>query len=873
MSLETGDRLGRYEILGPLGAGGMGEVYRAHDERLDRDVAIKVLPEEVAQDQARLTRFEREAKLLASLSHQNIATLHGLEEHDEKSFLVMELAEGETLAERINRGPIPVDDALPIALQIAEGLEAAHEQGIIHRDLKPANVMLSPEGKVKILDFGLAKAWQLEEGDPDLTHSPTLTGQMTAAGVLLGTAAYMSPEQARGKPVDKRADIWAFGCVLWEMLTGRRAFEGETVSDTISAIIRGQPEWEAMPSDTPRSVRRTLRRCLEKDAANRLHDIADARIEIQQARTVTDREADAQRDDAPFPRRRSRIAPLAYVVVGLLAGAIIVALASLLGPEQRPPRQVIRFTIDPPASEPPPEGLSLSADGTQLIWTGAQLHHRRLDQLEAVAIPGTEGATAPFFSPDGRWAGFVNASANLCKVEIEGGEPIVLADSLLGRRATWATDDFIVFTNADGGVSRISARGGEPTILISPDPGTTELYRSPQLLEGSQALLFDTTPGSILVRDLSSGETIELSDGWDPRYVRSGHLVFSRGSAVVAAPLDLRRRQISGPPQQVLTGVTAQRFGQVPIAISENGSMAYVARKPGRLVWVDHNGIIRPVSEERALFRWPKLSPDQRRLAVSVFVGGAGSEVWLRDLHRNAFTRLSMDGDTNLMSSWTPDGESLTVTSNSDGWFNLYSQSVDGIGEPVRLTNREVPHFGGQWSHDGRFLAFAEQHPATQNDVWVLALDEARTLQCVARTAADESGPTFSPNGKWLAYSSDESGRYEIYVTPFPEADRRLQVSTDGGRQALWAPDGRTIYYRNGNRMMAAPITYEPSFEVGQPEVLFTGSFEGETRNLATYDISADGKKFLMVEVDPTDSQIVIVTNWFEELKRLVPTD
>jgi serine/threonine-protein kinase len=920
----------------------MGEVYRARDERLDRDVAIKVLPEEVAQDEARLARFEREAKLLASLSHQNIATLYGLEEvelpvapsddrgrpqhviprsfSDEESpearatsrsgqspedsgdpstpaplrdasaqddssgvrtaeeatltirFLVMELAEGETLAERVKKGPIPVDDALPIALQIAEGLEAAHEQGIIHRDLKPANVMLSPEGKVKILDFGLAKAWHPEDDDPELTHSPTLTAQMTAAGVLLGTAAYMSPEQARGKPIDKRADIWAFGVVLWEMLTGRRLFQGETTTDVLSNILKTEPDWEALPSATPRRVDALLRRCLVKDPHDRLRDIGDARIEIRVAlgEGLPDREAGVA--VAPGFERRLRRAIGMSGLAGLLVGSLLVA---VVGSRFRaaPPRPTSRFTISLAASEPPPHGLAFSPDGTRLVWAGSRLYQRHLDRLDAVPIPETEGAATPFFSPGGEWIGFISTTARLCKVRIEGGAAVTLADAYpTGTRPRWAPDDTIVFTNTAGGISRISAHGGEPAVLATPEGRAEGLLASPQLLPRSRAVLYhDMGTGRIFARRLDTSEIVELGEGWEPRYLPTGHLLFLTASAVVARPFDPARLEFTGPPRTAIAGVRGTRGYPATIAVSRTGSLAFVPPEEGQLVWVDHDGATDPVTDTLGPYSWPRISPDQRRIAVAVQFGGLSYEIWLHDLRRDAFTRLRLAGEANLIPSWSVDGRWITTTSVREGRFNLFSYAVDGSGREVRLTRSDLPHWPGSWSPDGMLFVYQEQHPESGYDIWVLATGEDEPPRALLRTQANEAGPIFSPDGRWLAYSSDESGRDEVYVTAFPEAGARVQVSTDGGLQPVWDPDGRTLYYRNGERMMAVQLTYLPALEAGRPEVLFSGSFGGAGRYSPSYDITADGERFLMVAADP--GKIVVVLNWFEELKRLVPTE
>jgi serine/threonine-protein kinase len=937
MAISTGDRLGRYEILEPLGAGGMGEVYRAHDDRLDRDVAIKVLPEEVAQDDARLARFEREAKLLASLNHQNIATLYGLEQFEvggedvgagftpapdvegagdepppyERSgpvqCLIMELAEGETLAERIKRGAIPVDDALPIALQIAEGLEAAHEQGIIHRDLKPANVMLSPEGKVKILDFGLAKAWHDEVSDADLTHSPTLTAQMTAAGVLLGTAAYMSPEQARGKPVDKRADLWAFGVILFEMLTGSRLFEGETTSDVLAAVLRAEPDWSELPAGTPTPIVRLLHRCLDRDPRERLHDVADARLEIEEAIARPDW-ASTEQADRPEPSFRDKVRATWPAVVGAVAvGALLAAGAVWKLSEESPatPDLPTRLSLSLPpgvtihASERP--ALAISPDCRWLVFEAKEgdtwrLFKRSLEQFDATPMPGTEDAFHPFFSPDGRWVGFF-ADGKLKEIPLAGGPPQNLADAPVPWGATWGPDGTIVFNRRDGeGLWRVPSTGGASEQLISPQIEQGEWYNIwPEFLPDGKAVLFTTFRGMtadtarIEVLDLESrAKKTVIENGSYARYVSTGHLIFGQQGAIHVAPFDVERREVTGPSVPVPEVIFYESENGVPhLVVSATGSLAFL---PGsgtpryQLVSVDMAGRERPLIDARRGFVHPRFSPDGERLAVTISEPG-DTNVWVLDLATGAQTKLTQEG-TNTFPSWTPDGERVTYLSVRGGdALSIDWKRADGHGESEPLVSPEETGAGlfpGSWSPDGETLVYAKSLPSqpySALDIWIAARDGDREPRPFVATGAVELGPAISPDGDWLAYGSSESGRFEVYVQPFPDGGERHQVSTDGGLKPVWSPDGRSIYYGafDGGQIVEVSVTMTPRFRAGAAQVLLEGEYESGTYyTYPNFDIAPDGKTFVMVKADEEwgrATEIRLVQNWFEELKRLAPTE
>jgi len=889
-----GRTLGHYRIVAKVGEGGMGEVYRAHDERLDRDVAVKVLPEAVAEDAQRLARFEREAKLLASLSHQNIATLYGLEEHEGQRFLVMELAEGETLAERIKKGPVAVDDALELAKQIAEGLEAAHEVGIIHRDLKPANVMVSPEGKVKVLDFGLAKAWQPEGSDIDVTHSPTLTAQMTAAGVLLGTAAYMSPEQARGKPVDKRTDIWAFGCVLFEMLTGCRAFAGESLSETSAAILKEEPDWSTLPSGTPAAVRTVLRRCLAKDRNRRLHDIADARIAIEDLAT----------EDLPTagaPARRPWRSALPWLVAAVAAVCAVVAVWTGRREVSSSRGGAVRLVVSVPHDHRLVIGsdaaLALSPDGSQIVYSASsppgsrpRLWLRRLDEFDATPIPGTEGAVGPFFSPDGQWLGYF-AQGALAKVFVNGGTPIQVCHvGQVVPGATWGSDGTIIFTNRPNfGLSRVSADGGTPEPLTTLDFASGETAHGwPLLLPDGTGVLFtilEREGTHIAVLSLADGKVRRLARGLGAaRYLPTGHLVFAQAEGLAAAGFDPQKLDLTSSPVIVLDGVysipAALGIGLAAFSVSDNGTLAYlpggVAAGRNRLVWVDRDGRTRLATRDAGAYEWPKISPDGRRIAVTNRTKTGATSTWILDIERDSRSRLTPEGDS-ILPVWTPDGRQIVFGSvaSDSGVVNIYRKSADGSGEIDRLLDGKNPRFPGSWSPDGLRLALTEWSPDTMRDIWILTLNGEHQAVPMISTPYDEHSPFFSPDGRWLAYVSDESGRPEVYVQSYPAGRGRWLVSTSGGTEPVWSADGTELFYRGGDAVMAVPVRTEGEFAAAAPSMLFDKPLKRGIYDSPSYDVTADGERFLMIErdLDSAPTQVNVVLHWGQELSRTVPVN
>jgi eukaryotic-like serine/threonine-protein kinase len=937
MALAAGTRFGSFEILSLLGAGGMGEVYRARDPRLNRDVALKVLPGALSADPERLARFEREAQMLAALNHSNIGAIHGLEDAEGRQALVLELVEGPTLADRIAQGAVPLEEALPIARQIADALEAAHEQGIIHRDLKPANIKVRPDGNVKVLDFGLAKALARTESSgisrPDVTTSPTLLSPatMTTAGLILGTAAYMAPEQARGKPVDRRADIWAFGCVLYEMLAGRRAFEGDEVTDTLAGILRGEPAWDALPAATPRSIQRLLRRCLQKDPRERLQSIGDARLEIADAATAP---AHEMLVPAPKASTASSLLPaaVASVVTALVVGAVVWTLKpapageesrvtrSLIGIDpfdQRPPAQPGMNTG--PLARPDRTAIALSPDGRTLIFRGSgfnispggrnqtALFIRPLDSLTARPIVATTGADSPFFSPDGSSVGYID-NGELRRVPASAGDVTATTIAPLPNRrqridgASWADQGFIVFATVDG-LWRVAASGGTPERIV--EAGDNELGRVlPQVLPGSRWVLFTVArtafrwdDAQIVARSLATGEEkVLLTDAADARYASSGHLVFLRRGKLMAVPFDADRVALRGAPVSVVDDVmqainmpnTIADSGAGQFAIATAGTLVYVTggpqpTQPGELVWVDRTGKTEPVGVPHGPFGAPRLSPDGRRIAM--FSGAAatdGHRVWVYDTERRTHTALTARDEHVAWALWSPDGGRIIFARLHEGKGTLYARSADGTGsaEPIAEA-RPAFQTPSSWAKTGT-LAFVENAEGTGTDIRVLDVGAGdRKGSVVVQTPAEEAHPAFSPEGNWLAYVSAVSGRSEVYAQAYPGPGLRVLISTGGGTAPAWRGDGRELYYyfvQDGAlRLMAVPITVSGSaLTAGTPRQLFEAKGLSTTGPARGYDVTPDGQRFLFVrQVDvppPPPSPMILVENWVEELKRVAPS-
>jgi serine/threonine-protein kinase len=877
-----GETLLHYRITAKLGAGGMGEVYRAEDTKLGRDVAIKALPAGMTDAPERLSRFRREAQLLASLNHPHIASIHGVEESEGRLFLVLELVEGDDLSERLKRGPLPVEEALAIARQVAEALEEAHEKGVIHRDLKPANIKVTSDGNVKVLDFGLAKALAADESQPDHSHSPTFSLAATREGVLLGTAAYMSPEQAKGLAVDKRTDIFSFGCVLYELLTGRKAFQGDVVSEILASVLAREPDLGLVPTRLHPRLKELLHRSLEKDPKKRWQAVGDLRVEIEAVladpRGV--RVADLGGARPGLTRRAHALWALTSVAAIVLTAFVARGLAPT------PERSVKRFVFDtgaPLGRENPGSMVALSSDGSQLAYLAMEegrqiLYLRPMSAFESTVIPETTGAYAPFFSSDGQWLAFFSGNT-LKKVQLPTGRPLSVVEVGAAQAGgTWGPDDAIVLGLREEGLGRVSSSGGEIESLTSVDTeaGETE-HDWPTWLPGGEAVVFTIIHGDNLrnarlaVLSLATGERRILLDeeGYAPRYVATGHLVYGRAGIVMAVPFDLRTLAVAGNPVQMLDGVETKPKGAQSIAVSGDGSLVYV---PGGstvnerfLVWVDRNGQVTPVDGAPPRdYKMPRLSPDGRQVALEV--QGVESDIFVFDLERGTLTGLTTAASGIQRPAWTRDGERLSFVSREG---HIQWRAADGSGSTETLLERDGRQYPAAWSPDGSALAFYEDGDSL--DIWLLK-DGAVTPYLA--TGANQRPQTFSPDGRYLAYTSDESGQNEVYVRTFPDPDGgRWQISTGGGTEPVWSRDGE-LFYRRGATMIAVRVQTEPELALGAQAELFSGTFSA-IHDTAAYDYDPGADRFLMLSAlggDETSlTPIHLVLNWDEELKRRAP--
>jgi serine/threonine protein kinase/Tol biopolymer transport system component len=888
MSLDPGQHLGPYDVVSSLGAGGMGEVYRARDPRLGRDVALKLLPEALSADPDRIARLEREARVLAALNHPGIAQIYGLErvtlpDGTAVHFLAMELVDGIDLAERLGRGPVPVDESLDIALQIAAALEQAHEKGIVHRDLKPANVKVTGEGTVKVLDFGLAKEYSTDAisgSAPDLSQSPTLARAGTAAGLILGTAGYMSPEQARGKAVDKRADIWAFGVLLWELLTGRALFTGETVSDVLAGVLTREPEWSALP-DAARPVQGVLARCLERDPRKRFRDIGDVRVELERARAGEDR---GPLDAVQRPRWR---APLG-LALGLLAAAAVGGLLARLVAPAAPASRSLRLSISLSSTQQISVAdnavLTFSPDGGRIaasVLDGGKpcVLSRRLDDAAAECVAGTEGGSAPFFSPDGSWLGFI-AGGKLRKVAADGGRPVALANEQGAAGAAWGRDGRIVFSPVySDGLFRVSAEGGEPQRLTTPDRKRGELgHWWPQILPGGKAAVFTAfcsplDSSRIGVVSLETGEVKDvLEGGFFGRYVPTGHLLFVRGGRLFAAPFDAKSASLTGPAKSVLDDVFVSPTEALSILdVSVDGTLAWVpasvADAPREIVVVDRDGRSRPMTAEARRFRGAAVSPDGRLLATAIM--GDSLDLWTFSPARQTLSRVTTGPRTEFDPVWSPDGATLFYVVDRPP-FEIWRIPVGSTAEGEPLWKADLDTVLGGLSPDGRLVVYTVTEPETGRNLWVRPTDGAEPGKAFRATRYEENFGTFSPDGRWLAYSSDETGRSEIYVEAFPGPGPRFQVSPDGGTEPRWTRGSGEIFYRHGDEMRVVRARTGPRFEFEPPLTLFTLSFYGTGSDARSYDVSSDGQRVFAVHVPDLAAprRIEIVTHWLDTLRR-----
>ncbi len=872
-----GESIAHYSISTKIGEGEMGAVYRATDTRLNREVAVKVLPEAFAEDSERMARFQREAQLLAALNHPRIAAIHGLEEEKGRRILVMELVEGEDLSQILARRQLALEEALKIALQIAEGVESAHEKGIVHRDLKPANIKITPNGEVKILDFGLAKVLESEmSSSPDLSRSPTLTHAGTDHGIIIGTAGYMSPEQARGQATDRRADIWAFGAILFEMLCGRRAFAGQTVSDTLARVLEREPEWESLPKNTPQPMRNLVERCMEKNVGRRLQAIGEARIVLQDfldGSLSAEGKRIAPTDSAPSRSGRRLPWALAGLATALAALVTVGWWQASRSPNQPPVRLNARISDEPLFSDLGAATV-LSPDGTRIAYSVGvgelRLYTRSLDRLDGTLLSGTEGGYNPFFSFDGQWIGFFTPG-QLKKVPVTGGTPLVLGDVNLNRGGSWGPDDAIVFApNPGSGLYRIPAAGGEPEELTTLAEGEVT-HRWPQVLPNGKGVLFTShsraggfDDATVEALDLETGERRVLHKGGSyGRYVSSGHLLFAQEGSVFAVRFDPERLETTGSPVPVLQEVRSNTatHGSSQFATSDNGTLAYVTGTGGlpeyHMVFVDREGRSELAVDDRRTFGEPRFSPDGNFLAVEI-IDGTNRDAWVYDLRRGVPTRLTFEESGDDAPVWSPDAEHLAFSSNRLGsTLNIYRKRSDGSGDVERLTESTSTQFISSWSPDGKHLLFAQSNPETGNDLYVLPLEDG-TPEVFLTTPFSETEAAFSPDGRWIAYQSNETGQAEIFVRPFPVRGGKWQLSVDGGQYPRWSRNGRELFYRSGEGMYVVPVDIAgSSFVAGKPRLLFEGPFLSLSLaglTLADYDVHPDGERFVMMQADPEAS-------------------
>ncbi len=877
-----GTKLAHYEITAHLGSGGMGDVYQATDSKLGRSVAIKFLPEAFKHDAERVARFEREARVLASLNHPNIAAIYGFEQSGTHHFLVMELVPGETLAERIRRGAIPTGEAFAIANQICDALEAAHEKGVVHRDLKPANVKVTPEGTVKVLDFGLAKAFETDASDVASSNSPTLSMAATKAGVILGTAAYMSPEQAKGRAVDKRTDIFAFGAVLYEMLTGRQAFEGDDVGEILARVIERAPDWSKLPPKLSGRITELLKRCLEKDPRKRRRDAADVRIDIEQALAEP-----AVATPAAPPARGAR---LAWIAASMFAIVAILAVVVALRPPLAPPE--MRVEINTPATADP-ISFALSPDGRQIVFVASgdgasRLWLRSLASTTAQPLAGTEGAAFPFWSPDSRSVGFF-AEGRLKRLDIGGGAPQTLATAARGRGGTWTADGVILFApTTTSPLFRVAASGGEAVAVTTLDRQGNHQF--PIFLpDGRQFLFFATgTPetAGIYLGSLESEDTKRLTPA-DTRGVylpglparMEGWLAWVRDGTLVAQRLDLEQKALTGDPVTLADPVAIDAgFNVSAVSVSESGLVAYRAGGANRrqLAWFDPSGKALGTlgaPDENSLSN-PRIAPDGRRVAVERTVQGL-FDIWLLDGTRTS--RFTFDAAPDRFPIWSPDGSRIVFSSPRKGPSDLYQKPSSGAGAEELLVESLQLKVASGWSPDGRFVLYNSTDPQTARDLWVLPTEGDRKPWVFLKTGFEERNGQFSPDGRWVAYMSNESGRNEIYIRPFAAAaasgstaspaSGQWQASTAGGIFPRWRSDGRELYYIGPNgEMMAAPVAATATtIEPGAPVALFpTRIFGGGADNNQgrQYDVTRDGRFLINTVLDDASSPITLIQNW-----------
>ena len=893
-----GKDLLHYHVESHLGSGGMGEVFKARDTKLGRAVAVKILPEVFARDPERVSRFQREAKLLASLNHANIAALYGLEQADGKHFLIMELVEGETLGERIARGPIPVEEALKIALQIAEALEAAHDKGTIHRDLKPANVKITPEGKVKVLDFGLAKALEVAPISGDPMNSPTLSVLATNAGVILGTAGYMSPEQAKGRAADQRSDIFAFGCLLYEMLTGRPTFEGETVTEVLASVLKQEADLSLLPQNLHSRVVELIRRCLAKDPKKRWHAAADVRMEIE---TILAESRGLKAPEALAVERRplwKRSVP--FVVNAILIASLTGAIVWNIRPKS--PGLVSRFTFILPDGQTITRGgrpaVVISPDGQNIVYqANRQLYLRSISDVDSRAIDGTtQDAANPFFSPDGRWLGFyANTDRKLKKISITGGAAVTVCECELPFGASWTADNQILFASPQKGkgIFRVSANGGKPETIITAKPD--EIMHGPELLPDGTHILYtvSTIDGAnrwdkakIVVESLKSHERkVLIEGGADGQYLPTGQILYALGKTLFAVPFDAAKLAVTGGPVPVIENVSraSNASGTAHISFANNGSMVYLLGNLGegqqegaRLAWVDRSGKEIQAPLPMGSYTEPRISPDGRQIAILQLDDQGNTSLWVYDMSgTTAIRRLTFDTVDDPV--WTRDSQRIIFRSNSASGA-LFWQRADG-NSPAELLEKTQPGSPNTVSPDGKNLVFSTG--AGGGDLWIVPLIGDHAPKELIAAPRNQLQASFSPDGRWIVYSSSESGSPEIYVQPFPPVGGvKYQITRTGGFSPLWSPDGKQIFYigppQPPRSLISVDVRTQPTFAFANPTKLPIAPTQRAGGNVRQYDIMPDGKQFLIVTSGleplerPSQPQFRITLNWFEEPKQRV---
>ncbi|HJQ99318.1 MAG TPA: protein kinase [Candidatus Polarisedimenticolaceae bacterium] len=896
MPLAPGDRIGPYEIVAALGAGGMGQVFRAKDTRLNRVVAVKALHESFAMDAERVARFEREAQLLASLSHPNIGAIYGVEEAQGTRYLLLEFVDGHALSEVLKSGRLHVHEAATYARQIADALAAAHERGIIHRDFKPANVMITTEGQAKVLDFGLGKS--LEGDVPQAANSgnsPTLTTAGTQAGVIMGTAGYMSPEQAKGRATDRRTDVWAFGCVLFEMLTGKKAFEGEDVSETLAAILRAEPDWKLLPSDLPPPLRILIERCLVKDRNGRLADMSVVRFLLSDG-------ASSMSGPAPLvteaPKTKSRL-PVALITgVAALAAVLTFGATRWIDAPRGAPRARAAHV-----SVPLPDGvevgathllpIALSRDGMRLAFVGSrdgknQIYVRTLGEPEARALDGTEGGDGPFFSPDGQWVAFF-AGAKLRKIAVGGAALQTLADAPFHRGGDWASDGFIYYAPANmEGIWRVPEAGGEATVVTKRDPERGEIsHRWPQVVPGTNTLIFGvwTGPGddehSVVMQKIGESERHVLVKAADaPRYsAKTGRLFYTHLGDLYAVPWTPSKTDL-GTAVPLAASVhpndTLGNEGCGNYAVSDDGDLAYIggglARAAMRLVWIDRAGRAIPAGAPDRPYENVVLSPDESRAVLQI--RGSLTELWSYDFARSTLSPVGSAGGSSQAPLFTPDGSRLIYRATRKGFRNIYWRAADGSGTEEPLTNKAgVSQTPTSVSRDGRFLLYNENNPADPGgtSMWILELERDRTPRLLIDAPEGEFDPQISPDGRWIAYEAPVSSREEIFVVPFPGPGPRRQVSSDGGNEPLWSHDERELFFQGADALMGVTVTTGASFSASTPHVVHAGRFFRTINGNTSYSVTADGSRFLRLQPIAPEraiTRIDLVLNWFSELEK-----